>query len=121
MIYKDLDVWKESKKLVKDIYVITGKYFPKEEIYGITSQIRRAAISIPCNIAEGDGRRSKKDYLRFVNIARGSFAELETLLSISEDLNYIDNETLSMLNLSISKIGSLLSGFATYLQKQIDN
>lgn len=75
--YTDLEVWKESRKLANHIYELT-KSFPKEELYGITNQIRRCAVSVPSNIAEGCGRQTAKDTIHFLHISRGSLYELET-------------------------------------------
>ena len=88
-VYTELDVWKESRVLVKDIYSIT-KSFPKEETYGLINQLRRCAVSIPSNIAEGCGRRTAADTIQFLHISRGSLYELETQLYIALDLNYIE-------------------------------
>ena len=85
--YKDLIVWQKAMEFVVEIYKIT-KLFPKTELYGLTSQIRRCSISIPSNIAEGRYRGTKKDYLNFLRIAYGSGAELETQIEIAERLNY---------------------------------
>lgn len=89
--YKELIVWQKSIELVKNIYQLTA-VFPKEEMYGIISQIRRAAVSIPSNIAEGYGRRSQKEYLQFFAIAYGSALELETQLIITKELNFAIEE-----------------------------
>lgn len=89
--YRDLIVWQKSMKLVTDIYKIS-KEFPKEELFGLTSQIRRAAISIPSNIAEGYGRNSTGDYKRFLTISVGSLYEFQTQLEISYNLEYISKE-----------------------------
>lgn len=86
--YKDLIIWQKSIMLVKIIYQITQS-FPKEEQYGITNQLRRCAVSIPSNIAEGYGRNSTNDYIRFLQIATGSLYELETQVEISFQLNYM--------------------------------
>jgi len=86
--HKDLDVWKDGIELVKLIYNLTSS-FPKEEMYGLTSQIRRSGVSIPCNIAEGAARKNKKEFVQFLYIALGSIAELETQLIISKELEYI--------------------------------
>jgi four helix bundle protein len=86
--HKDLDVWKDGIELVKLIYNLTSS-FPKEEMYGLTSQIRRSGVSIPSNIAEGAARKSKKEFVQFLYIALGSIAELETQLIISKELGYI--------------------------------
>lgn len=91
MYHKDLDAWKESIKLVKEIYTIT-KDFPSSELYGLTSQMRRCAVSIPSNLAEGSARFSTKDTIRFIEISIGSLAELETQVIISQELEYIKNE-----------------------------
>ena len=87
--YKSLIVWQKSIALVKLIYMLTGT-FPSEEKFGITSQMRRAAVSIPSNIAEGQARRTTGDYIRFVSIAEGSLAELETQLLIAIELEFCD-------------------------------
>jgi four helix bundle protein len=86
--FKDLMVWQQAMNLVEMVYLQT-KTFPKEEIYGLTSQIRRAAVSFPANIAEGNGRQSRKEYLQFLSIANGSMKELETHILIAERLNTI--------------------------------
>lgn len=85
--HKDLKIWKRGLELVTDIYKLTKK-FPKEEMYGLSSQMRRAAISYPSNIAEGAARSSKSEYIRFVYIALGSLSELETQVIISKNLGY---------------------------------
>ncbi len=89
--FRDLDVWKRAIQLVKEIYLIT-KGFPKEEIYGLTSQMRRAAVSIPSNIAEGKTRQSKSEYIQFLYIALSSTSELETQVVISKELKYINGK-----------------------------
>jgi len=86
--YRDLIVWQKSLQMVKQIYELT-RSFPKEELYGLTSQIRRGAVSIPANIAEGFGRRATGDNKRFLNIAMGSLFELETLLLIASETSYL--------------------------------
>ena len=88
--HKDLKLWKSSIDLVKEVYKLTYG-FPKEELYGLTSQLRRASISVPSNIAEGAGRKSQKDFVRFLNFSKGSLSELETQLIIAEELNYTEN------------------------------
>lgn len=91
--FKDLEVWGKNFSLVSTIYQITQEY-PKEEICGLTSQIRRSSVSIPSNIAEGWNRKSTKTYIQFLNIANGSLAELETLLIVSKNLNYLNEKNL---------------------------
>ncbi|MCX6722853.1 MAG: four helix bundle protein [Candidatus Staskawiczbacteria bacterium] len=110
--YKELIVWQKSIELVKEIYKITNE-FPKSEIYGLSSQMQRAVISIPSNIAEGYSRKNLKEYIQFLHIAYGSSAELETQLIISKELyqniNYKNaelflEEILKMLNTMIIKL-----------------
>ncbi len=114
--YNDLDVWKESRKLVNQIYTIT-KEFPKDELYGLTSQIRRCAVSIPSNIAEGCGRNHTKDSIQFFYISRGSLFELETQIYIAFDQNYINEELLNNSIENITTCKKLLNGFINYYQK----
>lgn len=89
--YEDLSVWKKSMNLAVKIYELT-KHMPKEELYGLTAQMRRAAVSIPSNIAEGQQRASTKEFLRFLSIARGSNAELQTQLVLACKLGYFQSE-----------------------------
>lgn len=114
-VYTDLDVWKESRKLVKRIYDLTNS-FPKEETYGLSNQIRRCAVSIPSNIAEGCGRNHTNDSIQFFYISRGSLYELETQLFLSYDLNYINEATLNSTLESIITCKKLLNGFIKYYQ-----
>jgi four helix bundle protein len=86
--YRDLVVWQKAMELVTEIYKATER-FPKEEIYGLTSQLRRAAISVPSNIAEGQGRLTKKEFHHFLGYARGSLLEMETQLLIAQNLGYL--------------------------------
>jgi len=90
--HKDLEIWKEGIKLVTEIYKLT-KDFPDEELYGLTSQMRRAAVSYPSNISEGAARNSNNEYIRFLYISLGSLSELETQIIISKKLNYIPDKT----------------------------
>ncbi len=103
--FKDLIVWQKAYRLVLETYKTT-KEFPKEELYGLTQQMRRAAISIPCNIAEGYGRKHKREYHNFLSIAYGSLLEYETQFLLSRDLNYAkSNETVKGL---INEVGAML-------------
>lgn len=115
MKYSELEVWKEARILVNDVYSTT-KGFPKEEIYGLTSQIRRSAISIPSNIAEGCGRQTAKETIHFLHIARGSIYELETQMILASDLNYIPSGTNTVLE-KIERVKKLLNGFINYHRK----
>lgn len=92
MVYTDLEVWIESRKLVSMIYSSTID-FPKEEVFGLTNQMRRSAVSIPSNIAEGSGRRATNDPLQFLYISRGSLFELETQIYLAKDLNYLNENS----------------------------
>ena len=106
--YKTLDAWKVSMELVKEIYLLT-KQFPKEELYGLTSQIRRSAVSIPTNIAEGLGRQYKKDTLQFFYVSRGSIYELETLINIGLMANIIsENDFQKLLPPSTKRIDTAI-------------
>ena len=107
--YRDLIVWKKSVDLVSKIYVST-RAFPKEEMYGITSQIRRAGVSVPANIAEGQGRNSRGEFRQFLGIAQGSLAELETLLIISGNLQYLTPSGTDELLKKCREVGRLLAG-----------
>ena len=89
--YRDLIVWQKSMKLVTEIYIAT-RSFPSEELYGLTSQLRRCAVSIPSNIAEGYGRNSTADYKRFLTIAVGSLFELQTQVEIAANMKYLSSE-----------------------------
>ena len=101
--FLDLSVWKKAHSLVLDIYSMT-KEFPKDELYGLTSQLRRAAVSIPANIAEGFGRFSKIEKMRFFNIAQGSLNEVRYFLILTEDLKYGNVADLKLKSEEISKI-----------------
>ena len=114
--YKRLDVWQQSMELVKEIYLTTKK-FPKEELYALTSQTKRAAVSIPCNIAEGVGRNYKKDTIQFLHVSRGSLYELETLLVVAFNTGILMLEKYSKLNEMVEKTLQVLGGLIRYLGK----
>jgi len=103
--FKKYDIWQLSHFLTLEVYKTTSN-FPKEELFGITSQIRRASASIPTNISEGCGRNSDKEFNQFLNIALGSANETEYLLILSKDLNYINNEIFENLEKEINTIKS---------------
>ena len=115
--YKDLDARIESMELVNSIYELT-KSFPKEEMYCITNQMRRAAISIPSNIAEGIGRNTKNDTIQFLYIARGSLYELETQVNISLKQEYINPNASSTLNEKIEKCKKILNGLIKHYKNR---
>jgi four helix bundle protein len=116
--YTELNTWKESRVLVKLIYELVSG-FPKEELYGISSQIKRSAISVPSNIAEGVGRFTPKDSLRFFYISRGSLYELETQLYLSSDLTFISEGELKTTLEQITIVNKLLAGFINHYKKKI--
>nr|WP_185153832.1 four helix bundle protein [Dysgonomonas sp. 520] len=103
MTHKDLIVWKKGINLVKVVYDMTAG-FPSSEQFGLTSQIRRSAVSIPSNIAEGCGRNSDKELIQFLYIALGSATELETQIIISGELNFLKKEDVAVLNESVNEI-----------------
>jgi len=114
--YKELKVWQKSYELCLEIYTITAK-FPREEIYGLTSQIRRSIVSIPSNIAEGYGRKTTLDYIRMLYISYGSVCELETQILLAGDLYLIEKSELSILKKDIAEIERMLRA----LIKSLDN
>ncbi|MBT8288067.1 MAG: four helix bundle protein [Bacteroidia bacterium] len=116
MDHKELNVWKTAMDLVEKIYSLSSE-FPDNEIYGLTSQIRRSAVSIPSNIAEGAGRKGNKEFLQFVFIALGSLAELETQYLIAIRLKYVRKDK-EIMNL-ISKQRQLLLGFRNHLKNKL--
>lgn len=114
--YQNLEVWKVSMQLVKEIYLLT-KAFPKEELFALTSQIKRASVSVSANIAEGIGRQYKKDTLQFLHISRGSLYELETLLNVAVMVEIINVEQFEKTLKTIDETTRLLSGFIAYISK----
>ena len=112
--YRHLDAWGEAIRLAKAIYVTTQS-FPTHELYGLTQQLRRAAISVPSNIAEGHGRQTKAQFLYFTRVAKGSLAELETQMILAHELEYLDMETLKELDLQMIRVGQLLNGLLRHL------
>jgi len=114
--HKDLKVWNEAVTLVTSIYQKT-KSFPEDETFGLTSQIRRCSISIPSNIAEGAARSTNKDFSRFLHIASGSAAELQTQLIISKNLNYISEHTYEKIAADTEAISKMLSGLIKSLNR----
>jgi len=118
--HKDLDAWKNAIELAVAIYSLTKSY-PKEELFGLVSQMRRAAVSIPSNIAEGAGRNHDKEFQQFLYIALGSVAELETQLLLSERLEYASDSDLLGLNKLVILIRSQIAGLIKYLNKQTND
>ncbi|HLB61025.1 MAG TPA: four helix bundle protein [Patescibacteria group bacterium] len=106
--YKELIVWQKSFQLVILVYKLTSK-FPREEIYGLTSQVRRASVAIPSNIAEGFARKYRKEYIQFLSVAYGSGAELETQLLLSKELKYMSEEEYSKIILLLGEVMKMLN------------
>ena len=107
--YRDLEVWQKAMDLVVECYRVAER-FPKTETYGLTSQLQRAAVSIPANIAEGHGRSHTREYLHHISIAYGSLMEVETHLQIASRLSYLDNSSLQILLDKSAEIGRMLNG-----------
>jgi four helix bundle protein len=118
--YRDLEVWQKAMDLVVECYQIT-KNFPESEIYGLASQLRRAAVSIPANIAEGRERQHTKEFLQHLSIAYGSLAELETHLQIAQRLNYLDIAHVDQVLEKTAEIGRMINGLRRSLQNKADN
>lgn len=116
--HKKLDVWKESVELATYVYRTTEE-FPKPEVYGLTSQMRRASVSIPSNIAEGAARFSAKEFLQFLNIAGGSLSELDTQIEIALNLGYISDMRKQEFNLKIDSISAKLAGLMNNVRRKI--
>ena len=114
--YKDLIVWQKAIALVTAIYAAT-RTFPKEELFGLSSQMRRAAVSIPSNIAEGQGRQTTGEFRQFLGHARGSLLETETQILLSERLEYLDHKTSEMLLGQAAEVGRILNGLMNSLDK----
>lgn len=115
--YRELVVWQKAMSLVTNIYVET-KGFPRDEIYGLTAQIRRASVSIPSNIAEGQGRRSIGEYLQFLGHARGSLCELQTQILIAANLKYLEQACAETLLEASIEVARMLNGLIGALQEK---
>lgn len=116
MNYTKLEVWIETRKLTNLVYDIS-KEFPKEELYSLTNQIRRCAISIPSNIAEGCGRQTSKDTIHFLHISRGSLYELETQFYLTLDQKYVSEDDFNKIITQTETRKKLLNGFINYYKK----
>jgi len=116
--FEELTIWQEAREFTKRIYALT-KRFPKEELYDLTSQIRRASVSIMSNIAEGFNRRSTKEFINFLIISRASISEVQNDLYISLDLNYINKEDSETIYNHAQKISMSINKLITYLRSQV--
>jgi len=114
--YKDLVAWQRAMELVKEVYRCT-RAFPRDEMFGLTSQMRRAAISVPSNIAEGKGRHSTRELVQFLYTARGSLLELETQICISRDLGYLEEASAKNLSTRVVEVARILSGLINRFQQ----
>ncbi len=115
--YRELRAWQNSMRLAQKVYRVT-KHFPREEIYALTAQIRRSAISVPSNIAEGQGRASKGEFKQFLCIARGSLFELETQFMLAKSLGYLSDQEAQELEAAIAEVAPVLSGLIRSLNEK---
>lgn len=113
--HRELKVWQVSMGLVETVYRLSGGW-PNHELYGLVSQTRRATVSVPANIAEGAGRRSTGEFIQFVGIARGSLAEVETLIVLAGRLGYLEKQSMEHLLADIAEIGRMLTGLMQSLR-----
>ncbi|MBT3390787.1 MAG: four helix bundle protein [Chloroflexi bacterium] len=116
--FKKIIVWQKADDLAVAIYGITHSYFPDAEKYGLTSQIRRAAVSVAANIAEGSGRHTPADFLRFLGFAQGSLSEVEYHLHLAHRLGYVDDAVYQNLEDQRAEVGRVLTGFIKAVRKQ---
>jgi four helix bundle protein len=114
--FRNLQVWQKSMELARQVYRLT-KQFPKEEMFGLTSQMRRAAISVPSNIAEGQGRLTDRAFSLFLGHSRGSLFELETQAELAESLGYMKKEQLDKLLAASSEVGRMLNGLLNSMKE----
>jgi four helix bundle protein len=118
--YRDLLVWQKAMQLVTDVYKVTEN-FPKTETFGLRIQVRRAIVSVPSNIVEGQGRDSQKEFVHHLSIAYGSLVEAETQIQIASNLAYIENSESARLLTQCDEVGRLLNGLLRSLRKPTDN
>jgi four helix bundle protein len=115
--FQDLEVWQRARLLARSVYETT-RTFPRDEMFGLTAQMRRAAISIVCNIAEGHGRYTRGEYAQFVTIARGSTTELEAQIIIARDLGYVSESNAKALTEKTTEIVRMLNGLLRFIRSQ---
>ncbi len=116
--HKKLDVWKEAVQFSVDVYQVTQR-FPKSELYGLTSQLRRAAVSIASNIAEGAARKSDKEFIRFLDIANGSVSEVDTQIEIASRLAYLEDTDRAVLDNKLNSIAAKLAGLMKKIAEKV--
>ena len=115
--YRDLVAWQKAMDLVTEIYRVSHK-FPREELFALTSQLRRAAVSVPSNIAEGQAKSSRKEFLYFLSNAKGSLSEVETQILIARNLGYTDEDDLNFLLGLSAEVGRILNGLLASLREK---
>lgn len=116
--FRNLKVWQLSMELVEEVYKVTSQ-FPKEELFGLTSQLKRSAVSVPSNIAEGSAKSSEKDFSRFLEISMGSSCELETQLILAQRLGMLSEESLNSLITQLHEVQKMVTGLAKSLTSNI--
>ena len=116
--YKELNIWKKSFEISREVYLIS-KEFPQSENFGLTSQVRRCAVSVPSNIAEGSSRNSDKDFCRFLEIALGSSFELQTQLELAKDVLILNNDQIDNILNNINENQKMIRGFVIKLRKDV--
>ena len=117
-IYRDLEVWQNAMELVTQVYSCTQR-FPREEMYGLTNQVRRAAVSVPSNIAEGQGRRTTREFLHHLSIARGSLAEVDTQVEIAERLGFLAREQAEDIGQMLTSVAKLTNALIAALERKL--
>jgi four helix bundle protein len=118
--FKDLVVWRKAMEMVTEVYKLTDS-FPKREVYSLTDQIRRAAVSVPSNIAEGQAHHNNREFVHFLRHSSGSLAELETQLHIAERLGYADATSIEQILQRVNEVGRVLNGLIGSIREQIDS
>ena len=116
--HKKLEAWKQAMDLAVEVYRVTEN-FPADERFGLTGQARRSAVSVPCNIAEGTARQSRKELLNFLSVARGSLSELDTLCELSQRLGYLASDEAAAMDVRLDHTGRLLSGLIRHHRKRV--
>jgi four helix bundle protein len=117
--YRDVLAWQKAIALVTEVYRVTED-FPGREVFGLTAQVRKAALSVPSNIAEGKGRKTKKDYVQFCYRARGSLLETQTQLEVARNLKFLDAAVFDTINEQACEAGRVLNGLITAIERQIN-
>ena len=117
--HKDLILWQKALDLAVAVHEVSST-FPRSEVFGLVSQIRRASVSVPSNIAEGSARRSTREFIAFLHIARGSMAEVETQLLLAQRFGYLDDSRLTALQLNLDEVGRIMNAVITGLRRRLE-